>query len=152
LAVGHADRSISIYDLETGRRRRRLEVGARPFHLAFHPRDGRLAAACGNAVRLFDVDTDRELPPLRHPQAVTHIWSVAWHPHGPRLATGCNDFKIYLWDADAAREVIPPWEGHTSEGITLAFNHAGDRLVSNEWGGQTRLWDATTGRLQLTTP
>jgi WD40 repeat protein len=47
---------------------------------------------------------------------------------------------------------MPPWTGHTNLGLQVAFNHAGDRLVSNDWSGQTRLWDVTTGRLLLTMP
>src|SRR5262249_26762049 len=48
LAVGHADGSVSVYDLATGERVRRLAAGAAPVHLAFHPRDDRLAVACGD--------------------------------------------------------------------------------------------------------
>jgi serine/threonine protein kinase len=71
LAIGHADKSVSVYDLTTGRRVRRLTVAAAPTHLAFHPQDDRLAVACGNAVQLFETDTGKELPALRHPAAVT---------------------------------------------------------------------------------
>src|SRR5262249_45266994 len=89
LAIGHADKSVSVYDLTTGRRVQRLAVSAAPFHVAFHPRDGRLAVACGNAVQLFDADTGKELPALRHAAVVTWTSSVAWHPDGRRLAAGC---------------------------------------------------------------
>jgi serine/threonine protein kinase len=37
LAIGHADKSVSVYDLVTGRPMHHLAVSARPFHLAFHP-------------------------------------------------------------------------------------------------------------------
>jgi serine/threonine protein kinase/WD40 repeat protein len=152
LAVRHDDGTVSVYDLATGQPSRRLELGGPADNLAFHPRDGRLAAACGNAVRLFDVDTGRELPPLRHPDKVTWTAGLAWHPDGRHLATGCNDLKIHFWDVDAAAEVMPPWEGHHGNGIYLTFNHAGDRLASTDWLGQQRLWDAATGRLLLTVP
>src|SRR5262249_17319253 len=58
LAVGHADTSVSVYDLETRRRIHRLRLDTWPQHLAFHPNpaDGRLAVADGNAVRIFDID------------------------------------------------------------------------------------------------
>src|SRR5262249_36319608 len=86
MAIGHADKTVSVYDLATGRRVQRLAVSTAPFHMAIHPRDGRLAVACGNAVQLFDADTGKELPALRHPAAVTWTDSVAWHPDGRRLA------------------------------------------------------------------
>jgi eukaryotic-like serine/threonine-protein kinase len=152
LAIGHTDKTVSVYDLATGRCMQRLAVGAAPLCLAFHPRDDRLAVACGNAVQLFDADTGRELAALRQPAPVSYIFSVAWHPDGRRLAAGCNDRKIHLWDTETATEVMSPWTGHTADGIRVAFNHAGDRLVSLDWGGQTRLWDAATGRMLLTMP
>jgi WD40 repeat protein len=153
LAVGHADGTVSVYDLETGRCGRRVALGGPPANnLAFNPRGSRLAAACGNVVRLFDVDTGRELPPLRHPDTVSWIAGLAWHPDGRHLATGGNDIQIRYWDADAPAEVRAPWEGHRAYGVFLAFNHAGDRLVSADWGGQPQLWDADSGRLLLTVP
>src|SRR5262249_18082915 len=77
LAIGHSDTTVSVYDLETGRPVRQLTLGAVPIHLAFHPRDNRLAAACGNAVQIFDTDTGRELARLRHPTGM-QTSSVAW--------------------------------------------------------------------------
>jgi serine/threonine protein kinase/WD40 repeat protein len=152
LAIGHADKFVSVYDLATGRRVHHLAVSARPFHLAFHPRDGRLAVACDNVVQLFDTDTGKELPALRQAAPVTHIRSVAWHPDRRRLAAGCNDRKIHVWDTETATEVMHPWTGHTADGLLVAFSHAGDRLASVDWGGQTRLWDATNGRMLMMMP
>src|SRR5262249_53867512 len=68
LAIGHPDKGVSVYDLTTGRRTHRLAVSAAPSHVAFHPREYRLAVASvdSNAVQLFDTDTGKELPALRH--------------------------------------------------------------------------------------
>jgi WD40 repeat protein len=137
LAIGHADGWVSVYDPATGRRTQRLAVGAPPIHLAFHPREPRLAVVAGGAVRLFDTAGGREFPPLRSP-AVTWIHSVAWHPDGRRLAAGCNDRKIHVWDAETAAEVMSPWaDPVVGDGMRVRFNHAGDRLVSADWDGQT---------------
>jgi WD40 repeat protein len=153
LAIGHLDKSVSVYDLATGERVQRLASTVTAVHLAFHPRDSRLALAQRNAgVRLFDVDTGAELPALRHPPGVTWTYSVAWHPDGRRLAAGCNDRKIHLWDTETGREVMPPWVGNAADGSIVAFNHAGDRLGSNDWSGLARVWDTATGRLLLAGP
>ena len=78
----------------------------------FTPAIGRLARGVRNAgVRLFDVDTGAELPALRHPPGITWTYSVAWHPDGRRLAAGCNDRKIHIWDTETGTEVMPPWVG-----------------------------------------
>jgi serine/threonine protein kinase/WD40 repeat protein len=152
LAIGHADSTVSVYDLTTASRLQRLEVGARPVYLAFHPHDSRLAVACGQAVKVFNIDNGREVSVLRHPDLRTRVYSVAWHPDGRRLATGCNDRKIRLWDTETGKEFMPPWEAPFSTGVTVTFNHAGDRLASRSWGETTIVWDATSGQLQLIIP
>ncbi len=152
VAIGHADKWVSVYDLATSRRVQQLAVSAAPFHLAFHPHKHRLAVASGNAVQLFDTDTGKELPALRHPAAVTQTWYVAWHPDGRRLAVSGDDRKIHLWDTETAAEVMSPWTGHTADGLAVAFNHAGDRLASVDWNSPTRLWDTAAGRTLLSLP
>jgi serine/threonine protein kinase/WD40 repeat protein len=152
LAVGHTDKSVSVYDLATRQRIHRLRLDTLPHNLTFppNPADGRLAVACGNAVRIFDIDQGQERKPLRHPPEVTWTTGLAWHPGGRRLATSCGDGKIYLWEVESAALRTLPWEVHPTAGFYLAFNHAGDRLVSEDWTEHTRLWDAVTGRLLLT--
>src|SRR5262249_17039259 len=59
IAVGHANGFVSVYDLDSGARVRRLGLGTAPRHLAFHPNAGRLAVATGNVVRLFNVDVGK---------------------------------------------------------------------------------------------
>jgi serine/threonine protein kinase/WD40 repeat protein len=163
LALGHG-LSVSVYDLASGRKVRQWNIGDTVHTVAFHPRDGRLAVAVGPVVRLFDADSGSELQSLKFPAAdtrheprttnqITWVSDLAWHPDGRRLAVGCDDRLIHVWDADAAKEVMSPWAGHKALGIGFCgFNASGDRLVSYDWAGRARLWDATTGRLLLTMP
>ena len=88
---------------------------------------------------------------LRHPAAVTWIYCVAWGPDGRRLATGCNDRQIHVWDSDTGSEVMPPWYCG-DDGIHVSYNAAGDRLASTGYGKQTWLWDAASGRVLLKMP
>src|SRR5262249_1981842 len=41
---------------------------------------------------------------------------------------------------------------NVSSGIKMAFNSAGDRLLSTGWDDNARLWDVVNGRLLLATP
>jgi WD40 repeat protein len=141
---------IGIYDLETGRLTQRLSPAVASSSLAFHPGGDTLAVASGADVILFDVVTGGERRRLRHEDKMAEISCLAWHPDGRRLAAAAANVKVHIWDADAAREVMPPWTGHTNNGIQIAFNHAGDRLVRIDWDRQTRLWDAAAGRVLLT--
>jgi WD40 repeat protein len=152
LAVGQADGWVVVYDLDTGAEVRRLRLGAPPRRLAFHPRDGRLAAAVGAAVRLFDVETGAELPALHPPVGPGTVTdSVSWHPDGRRLAIGCTDFRIHIWDTQTVRAFMAPWTD-TIGGAGVAFHPDGELLVSSGSGATTRVWDVATGRLLLTAP
>ena len=152
LAIGHSDQSVSVYDMDTGKRIWRLRVNTAPFHLAFHPTDYRLAVACGNTVHIFDTDTGKELTSLHHQNPDTIITSLSWHHDGRRLAAGCNDRMIHIWDTLNATEVMNPWMGHSADELNVSFNRAGDRLLSTDWSGLARLWDAAAGKTMLTLP
>ncbi len=143
-AAGHLDGSISVYDTETGKQVRRLQTGGEwPFCLAFHPKLSRLAVGAGSEVLVFDLERGRLLRRLPHP---TGTRCLAWRPDGRRLAVSCHDMRLYLWDAEAGRQVTAPWVGHKVGGVRFTFNHRGDRVVSHDWSGAVRQWDAHTGR------
>jgi serine/threonine protein kinase/WD40 repeat protein len=152
LAIGHLGKSVSVYDLVTGQCVKRLASTVSAAHLAFHPRDSRLAVASDSGVRLFDVDKGAELPVRRPLPGSLWTFSVAWHPDGRRLAAGCNDHKIHIWDTETGEETMPPWVGAVANGSVVAFNRAGDRLGSNDWSGLAQVWDTATGRLLLAAP
>jgi serine/threonine protein kinase/WD40 repeat protein len=149
LAVGHPDRSVSVYEADNGRRVQRFPLKVAAQIVAFHPRDDRLAVACGNAVRIFEVRSGKEVQELRHPKGVAWISGLAWHPDGRRLATAADDSLIHIWDAAHGVEVMTPWAEH-GIGTVIAFNHVGDRLISSGWSGRTSVWDVETGQSLLT--
>ncbi|MBI3409190.1 MAG: protein kinase [Planctomycetes bacterium] len=150
LALGHGNGTISIHDLQTKALLNSFKSGWAN-SLAFHPRDSRLAVAGGDSIRILDVDSGKELKALRHPKIQTWAYGLAWHPEGRLLAATSQERKIHLWDVETGAETMPPWEAFSS-GVYMAFNHKGDRLLSNGWSGQSQLWDATSGRLMLTFP
>ncbi len=151
LAIGHQDQSISIYDLEKPESITHLQIPQMLSGLAFNPRELTLAVACRNCLYLFDIITGKELPRLQEATR-SRAWSfgLAWRADGRVLAAVAADKTIRLWDVQTAQELVSPMEAHASEGIVLAFNQTGDRLLSSGWDGLTCLWDAIGGRLMLT--
>lgn len=150
VALAHADGHVGVYDLPSGRPER--VFAAAGVQVAFHPADGRVAVAGGDRVRVFDADTGREHPPLVAGTARPRANSVAWHPDGRRLAAGCDDERVHVWNADTAAEDAAPFAGHNTLGLTIAFNPTGDRLLSNGWDEVPHLWDTATGRVVLKLP
>jgi serine/threonine protein kinase/WD40 repeat protein/tetratricopeptide (TPR) repeat protein len=151
VAFGHRDGTVSIYDTETGHPLRRL--GPAPGGIdsvAYHPRLPRLAAVSGGEVFIWDVETGQRLLRLRPSVGAAHL---AWHPRGHRLAVAGDDIQLY--DADTGEALTEPLRlpfQRDSRGSQVAFDHAGDCLVSQGWAGILRLRDAATGRHLLSLP
>jgi WD40 repeat protein len=148
-AVGHPAGGVSVYDVDSGLLRRLPGVGMVK-GLAFHPRDDRLALACGDVVQIFDCNTWLESKRLRPGQPTKTIGCIAWHPDGRRVAAGCVN-RIHMFDADSAAEILPPWANRANVD-TIVFNHSGDRLLTWDWSMQTVVWDVTTRLPLLSTP
>src|SRR5205823_835665 len=62
-------------------------------------------------------------------------------PDGTRLATGCADNTIRLWDVATGQEVAE-LRGHAAYVHAVAFSPDGTRLVSGSGDFTVRLWDA----------
>src|SRR5439155_355818 len=86
-------------------------------------------------VFILDVRTGENLKTLQHGAPVM---SIAWHPDGVLLATGCEDKTIHVWDSRSGNQ-IQQWR--TESSVSLGFNHGGNVLASSGWDGYTRLWE-----------
>jgi serine/threonine protein kinase/WD40 repeat protein len=149
LAVGRFDGTIGLFDADSGRELRRFETGFprrhRHFQFAFRP-DGRQVAVNSRrsrAVHVVDVSSGAIVARLEHP-ATTH--KFAWRDDGRRLAVGCDDHAIDVWDPAEPRRPLARLLGHERRGLSVAFSRGGDVLISTSWDNTTRLWDPERGR------
>jgi WD40 repeat protein/serine/threonine protein kinase len=112
--------------------------------VAFSPGPGapgrRLAFADGHTVRVCDAATGKERFRLgKHPGLVS---SLVYSPDGRRLASGCADGVIKVWDADTGRETLA---FHDADAILrLAFSPDGGRLAAAAGSNVVKVWDLTT--------
>jgi WD40 repeat protein len=140
----HPGGALSIYDLGSGKELKRLP-GTRQFnHLILSPGNSRLACSSEEDPRaeIRDAESGRSIHTLACPPGVS---ALAWSADGKRLATGCMDYRIYVWDAETGqRQAV--LEGHTAHVQSLAFNHAGNLLASASLEGLIRLWNPDGGR------
>lgn len=89
------DRTVRLWDVESGQLVHTLVTGGELFDLAFSPDGTLVAAATNNAtVELWSVSEGRRVRVLAHGGGVT---SVAFAPDGKLLAAGAYDARIYLW-------------------------------------------------------
>ena len=147
IASGSADKTLKVWDVNTGREIRTLTGHTRRVEsVAFSP-DGSILASGSqdDTVKFWDVNTGREIRTLKgHAFDVT---SVAFSPDGQTLASGSNDYTVKLWDVNTGRE-IRTLKGHSDNVTSVAFSSDGQTLASGSggWDDTVRLWDVNTGR------
>jgi WD40 repeat protein/tRNA A-37 threonylcarbamoyl transferase component Bud32 len=158
LASASEDQTVKLWDATTGREILALRGHTRSVtDVVFSPDGRRLASAEGyGKVRIWDVATGRETGTLAVDKnmasgmhAMDESWGIAFSPDGRRLATGCADRTVRIWDA-VSGQAIATFVGHKGTITGVAFSPDGRRLASA--GDQLKIWDAATGQELLTLP
>ncbi len=80
---------------------------------------------------------------LQHPAGV---FTVAFDPSGRRLASGCQDGSVWLWNIATGTSRIAS-ERHTGTVWSVAFSPDGRFLASAGDDRRVRIWDVESGRL-----
>lgn len=148
-AVGHADGSVTVYDLDTGEATSRQTEVAGPgavSALVFAGPERLLVTSEGGGVAAWDAKlSSRAGPP--HGGHDQPVQAVAAHPRGATFATGGRDGTIRIWDP-ARAEPIRTIRGNRAGVTSLAYAPDGRVIAAASADGTVRLWSATTGRLQ----
>jgi serine/threonine protein kinase/WD40 repeat protein len=149
LAIGLGKGLIGVYELPSGKEKKRLTLGEPAERIAFHPQGQKMAVSnrSNSSVKVFDAESGEVLHTLPPPGGG---WPLAWHPDGKLLVTG-NGSSLYVWQFPGGKEPLV-LEGHQNNVMEVAFNHAGDLLASRSWDGTTRLWDPVVGKQLVSIP
>ena len=144
--VGESDGFVHRLHLASAGEAPALAAGGQPTQIRFSPDGKTLAVVLGSEIRLWDTEAGRAGRRWVHPGDVQ---SLAWSANGTQLAVGCPDNRIFLWSVDSDLPELLP--GHNNLINHVVFSPAGDFLASTSYDGTTRLWEASSGRLWLTT-
>jgi RNA polymerase sigma factor (sigma-70 family) len=142
LATSSWDRTVSLWQLPSGKEIRRFE-GHTAFVscVALSP-DGALLASGGEDFRLWDATTGKEL----HRAAATpgEVWAVAFSPDGKLAAYGTSNpggvGAVNVVEA-ANGKPVAQLGGHTNGVRAVVFSPDGKSLASAGYDNAIRLWD-----------
>jgi WD40 repeat protein len=144
------DPDIIIWDVSTGKELRRLRVqNDCVFSLAFS-QDGRhiVSGSWNGVVKLWDVKSGNEVKTFRTPSG--GVTAVALSKDGQYIVAGCrDDFGIVMWKISTGK-VVRVIQRNLDYIADIAFTPDGNRLLSTSRLSPPRLWDLTSGTLQMT--
>ncbi len=148
LASPSDDKTIRLWDANTGELRRELEGhSGSVYSVAWSPDGRKLASASQDkTVRLWDATTAELRDTLKGHS--DQVWSLAWSPDGRTLASASQDKTVRLWDA-ATGEARNTLKGHNHV-LSVVWSPDGRTLASAAYDNTVRLWDATTGEVRYT--
>ena len=150
LASPSQDRTVRLWNTESGRLVRTLRHGGSLVCVAWSPDGKRFASGGGyddKQVTLWDAAAGKRIRVLgEHDEIVT---GVAWSPDGGRLASCSHDKTIRLWDP-AGRRAPRICRGHAASVQGIAWSPGGGQLCSASWDDPLRLWDPKTGESRRT--
>jgi WD40 repeat protein len=103
--------------------------GLREVWLASRFRCSRIFRDSGRARLLFS-----------HP----HPWVVRFAPDDSRMACGCRDASVQIWDVAGGRKRVSL--EHNAAVLSMAWSRDGKSVMCGDGAGEIRVWDATEGR------
>jgi WD40 repeat protein len=107
-------------------------------HLAFSPDGKVLAGAAGPRLRMWDLESNREI--AVHKRGPKHFQGLSFTHDGRFLATVSNDETVRIWDAHS-------WQEHSTftwqigRLLNIAFAPDGLRAAAGSDRGQIVIWD-----------
>ena len=138
LATIHNQRSVKLWDLETGLELREFSAGDTiMFQAAFSDDGGQLACCCIDGLTpVWDTKDGRCVFTLGgHTSAVSDVVFS-----GDRIATASWDQSAKIWDARYGVELFTI-RGHANWVTGVALSRSGGSIVTSSWDGTARIWD-----------
>jgi WD40 repeat protein len=108
---------------------------------------GRVLAACWDGtLRLWDLETARELLDRALEGHTDRVLACAISGSGDRAASASADGTLRLWNLETG-STVRVLTGHTAEVTGCAFTGDGMRIVSRSKDGKVGIWDTERGEL-----
>jgi curved DNA-binding protein CbpA/ribosomal protein L40E/DNA-binding beta-propeller fold protein YncE len=161
LATASEDWSIKLWDVTTGKMKRRLKHSKPVRAVAFSP-DGKMVASATDqemVVKLWDAQTGALKQTLSGHLA--NVECVTFSPDGETLASGGVGASLILWNAETGAQKVMltgyngKVKGIADSVVSVAFSPDGKALASGcltKEGGLIVAWDVQTESVRWKTP
>ncbi len=130
LAAAGADRTIRVFEVETGKLLTQIEDHADwVFAIAFSPDGKRLASASRDkTAKVFDLEKKESL--VTFPVHAQPVYTVSFTPDGKGVATGGEDNRIRTWSPDNDGKAIREMGGFGGTVFKLRYSPDGKTLLA----------------------
>ena len=149
LASGSYDKTIKLWDLETGQFRN-LKGHEKSVTSVSFSSDGKTLASGSNdgTIKLWNLETGKEIP--THMEHDSSVKSVSFSPDGKTLASGSTDGTIKLWNLETGQfRTVKGYAIHSTV-WSVSFSPNGKTLASLSNDGTIKLWNVETAKAILT--
>jgi WD40 repeat protein len=112
--------------------------------VSFSP-DGRYVASADKSVKIWDVDSGKEVHNLKgHSDSVS---SISFSENGKFLASGSGDKTVIVWDVDSGKE-FRKLEGHSAWVTSVSF-FGNQNIASGSQDYTTRIFNMETNKVKI---
>jgi WD40 repeat protein len=146
LAVAHADGTIRLCDMTTGKVSAFTTGQSRIASLSFLAKSDEIAVLGPGILAIYDLQRRVEVRRVVHDNFSAELGEVSWAADGKRAAASeRRNGTVHLWDLATLREV-GVLRGHDERVWRFAFSDDGRTLAT--WGSDDviKLWDLRTNR------
>ena len=150
---GSFDRTVRIWDLETGKCRVTLKGHANLVRSVTITPDGKriLSGSYDNSVRIWDAESGRELKKLYgHTNAIMAVVALQ---DNARALSGGFDHTLRLWDLVSGmclEKIVCGADEEKYDILSIVVNPAETQTLTGHREGQIRLWNLETGECLAT--
>jgi len=143
---GADDRTVKLWDLETGRLIRSLEGHTDWVRSVAVSPDGRFIVSGSSdcTLKVWEAGTGHLLRSLEG--HTDWVRAVAVSPDGRFIVSGSKDRTVKVWEAKTGR-LVRSLEGHTDDVNAVGVSPDGQFIVSGADDHTVKVWDLETGRL-----
>ena len=144
-----SDRSLKVWDLESGEPLRTLRSHRRVVWSVALTRDGRRAVSASRdqTLKVWDLESGKVLRTLEGHS--DQVLSVVLTGAGRRAVSASMDNTLKVWHLESG-EVLRTLEGHRSAVLSVALTGDGRRAVSGSYDKTLKVWDLESGEVLRT--